>query len=248
MRAWVTTRHSLAVEGGLVVALYLAYNGVRGLVANDEGTAVAHARTIASLERSLHVFGERSIQHAAQRVPGLIGSLDFAYLSLHLAVTAGVLLWLHRRHPDVFPFVRTTLLVASGLALVGFTVFPTAPPRLAALGIADTISGGHVSLSHGAATSFYNPYAAVPSMHIGYALTIGTTVLRHARSVVVRALGAVYPVAVLFVVVATGNHFFFDASAGAIVVLLSAGAAALIGRAEPRAGHAPRFRQLAAAH
>jgi hypothetical protein len=220
LRGWMTVRHSLAVEAGLAVALYLAYDGVRGLVSNDEGAAVAHARHVASLERSLHA------------VPGLIGSLNLAYLSLHLAVTGAMLLWLHRRRPDVFPFVRTTLLLASGLALIGFTVFPTAPPRLAALGIVDT-SGRHLSLNHGLSTSFYNPYAAVPSMHIGYALAVGATVARQARALVVRVLGAVYPLAVLFIVVATGNHFFFDAAAGALTVTLAAAAAFLIGRGAP---------------
>jgi hypothetical protein len=63
--------------------------------------------------------------------------------------------------------VRTALLLASGLALVGFLAFPTAPPRLAALGIADTISGGDVDLNHGLVSSLYNPFAAVPSMHVG---------------------------------------------------------------------------------
>ena len=129
--SWLTRRHSVGVEAALVVALYLAYDGTRGLAANDADVAVAHARTVASLERTAHVFVEGTIQRAAEAVPGLIGSLDLAYVTLHLAVTGGMLLWLHRRRPNVFPFVRTTLLVASGLALIGFMVFPTAPPRLA---------------------------------------------------------------------------------------------------------------------
>ena len=176
--SWLTRRHSLGVEAALVVALYLAYDVARGLAANDADVAVAHARTVASLERTAHVFVEGTIQRAAQAVPGLIGSLDLAYVSLHLAVTGSVLLWLHRRRPNVFPFVRTTLLVASGLALIGFVVFPTAPPRLAALGITDTISGSHLNLNHGLISSLYNPYAAVPSMHIGYALVVGAVLLR----------------------------------------------------------------------
>jgi hypothetical protein len=60
-----------------------------------------------------------------------------------------VLIWLHRRHPDGFPFVRTALLLASGFALVGFLVYPTAPPRLAGVGIADTVSSHHVDLNRG---------------------------------------------------------------------------------------------------
>ena len=82
--------------------------------------------------------------------PGLLG---VSYLTLHLAVTAVVLLWLHRRRPTAFPFVRTTLLVASALAIVGFLAYPTAPPRLAGIGIADTASSGHVNLNHGLVSS-----------------------------------------------------------------------------------------------
>lgn len=229
--SWLTRRHSLGVEAALVVALYLAYDVARGLAANDADVAVAHARMVASLERTAHVFVEGTIQRAAQAVPGLIGSLDLAYVSLHLAVTGSVLLWLHRRRPNVFPFVRTTLLVASGLALIGFVVFPTAPPRLAALGIADTISGRHLNLTHGLVSSLYNPYAAVPSMHIGYALVVGVVLVRRGRAGIVRFLGAVYPVIVLFVVVATGNHFLFDAAAGAATAAFATAVAFCITRA-----------------
>jgi hypothetical protein len=160
--------------------------------------------------------------------------LGVAYLTLHLAVTAGVLLWLHQRRPAAFPFIRTTLLLASGLALVGFLVYPTVPPRLAGIGIADTVSNGHVNLNRGLVSSLYNPYAAVPSMHIGYALIVGAILLRHGRRPLVRALGALYPPFVLLVVVATGNHFFFDAAAGALVAVVAAAAAApLTRRAAP---------------
>src|SRR4029453_1081056 len=87
-------------------------------------------------------------------------------------VTSVVLLWLHQRRPKAFPFVRTTLLVASALALVGFLASPTPPPPPAGIGGADTVSNGYVNLNDGLVSSLYNPYAAVPSMHIGYALIV----------------------------------------------------------------------------
>src|SRR5262245_35401972 len=229
-REWLAARHSLGTEAFLVLALYATYESVRGLVADDSGAAVAHARTVASLERSLHVFVEGAVQHAAEAVPGLVGTLGAAYLTLHLTVTAAVLVWLHRRRPAALPFVRTTLPLASALALVGFIVFPTAPPRLAALGIADTVSSRHVDLNRGLVSSLYNPYAAVPSMHVGYALVVGASLLRQGRHVVTRALGVAYPVFVLLVVVATGNHFLFDAAAGAATAALAAGASVLFTR------------------
>jgi hypothetical protein len=158
--------------------------------------------------------------------------LGVCYLTLHLAVTAGVLVWFHQRRPAAFPLVRTTLLLASGIALVGFVVFPTAPPRLAGIGIADTVSGEHVDLNRGLVSSLYNPYAAVPSMHVGYALVVGAGVIRCVRRRVVRLAGALYPLFVLLVVVATGNHFFVDALAGAAVVVVAAGAALAFQRSE----------------
>jgi PAP2 superfamily len=162
-------------------------------VAGDAGVAVAHALTVASLERSLHLFVERDVQHAALAVPGLAETLGLAYLSLHLALTTALLLWLHQRRPAAFALVRTTLVFASALALVGFLAYPTAPPRLAAVHIVDTVSGRHVDLNRGLFSSLYNPYAAVPSLHIGYALVVGTSLVRYARRRLVRLLAALYP-------------------------------------------------------
>jgi hypothetical protein len=218
---WLSTRHSLPVELAMVIGVYAAYEATRGLVAGGAHVALRHAQDIVSLERSLHIFVEDSVQHAALAVPGLIGTLDFAYLTLHLSLTGAVLLWLHRRRADAYPFVRTTLLLATALAVVGYVVFPTAPPRLSGLGIADTISGGHVDLNAGLVSSLYNPFAAVPSMHIGYALIVGTSLARHAPRLIARLAGLAYPPFVLLVIVATGNHFLVDAAAGAAVAAVA---------------------------
>jgi len=230
LRSWLSMRHSLRSEAAVVLALYGLYELARGLVVGDTAEADRHAHRLVALERSLHVFVEANVQHAAHALPGLTGLLGIAYLTLHLAVTAGALLWFHQRRSAAFPFVRTTLLLASGLSLVGFLIYPTAPPRLAGIGIADTVSGGHIDLNSGLVSSLYNPYAAVPSMHIGYALIIAASLLRHGRHRLVRTLGALYPALVLLVVVATGNHFFFDAAAGALVAGLAAAAAAVLTR------------------
>jgi cytochrome bd-type quinol oxidase subunit 2 len=162
--SWLSVRHSLRTEAAASLTLYGLYELVRGLVVADAAVADTHAHRLVALERSLHLFVESNLQRAVQTLPGLTSLLGVAYLTLHLAVTVGVLLWLHRRRPDGFPFVRTALLLASGLALVGFLVYPTAPPRLAGVGIADTVSGRHVDLNRGLVSALYNPYAAVPSM------------------------------------------------------------------------------------
>jgi hypothetical protein len=218
---WLGERHSLAAELAVVLGLYALYETTRGLVVGDRASAVDHARQIAAVERALHVFGEAHVQAAAGAVPGLLGTLGAFYLTLHLTVTAAYLLWLHRRRPAAYPAVRTALLTASALALIGFVAFPTAPPRLAALGIADTVSHGHVDLNHGLVSALYNPYAAVPSMHIGYAVIVGVSLYLHGGHRSLRAVAFLYPALQLLVIVATGNHFFFDAASGAVVAALS---------------------------
>jgi PAP2 superfamily protein len=247
--SWLADRHSFAAESILVLGWYALYETSRGLVAGGAATAFHHARVIASAERWLHIFVEGSIQHAVRAAPGAIGTLGVLYLTLHLAVTSTYLVWLYRRRPEAFPYVRTTLLIASALALIGYVVFPTAPPRLAALGISDTISGGHVDLNHGLISSLYNPFAAVPSMHVGYATIVGASLVRHGARPALRAAGALYPILVLLVIVATGNHFLLDALAGVAVAAVAAGAALLlISPREPRARKSvPRVRVAAPA-
>jgi PAP2 superfamily len=237
LRRWLSVRHSLGLEAALVVTLYGGYELARGLVVGNTKEADRHAGQLVALERSLHLFVEGKVQHAADALPGLAGLLGVSYLTLHLAVTAIVLLWLHQRRPTAFPFVRTTLLVASAFALVGFLAYPTAPPRLAGIGIVDTVSNGHVNLNDGLVSSLYNPYAAVPSMHVGYALIVAISLLRYGGGRLVRTVGMLYPAFVLLVVVATGNHFFLDAAAGALVAALAIATAALLTR--PAVRNAP---------
>jgi hypothetical protein len=230
LRAWLSVRHPLHVEVAAVVGLYAAYEVARGLVVGDTSEADRHAHRVASIERTLHVFLETDVQRVARALPGLTGLLGGAYLTLHLAVTGAVLLWLHRRRPTVFPFARTALLLASMLALVGFVLYPTAPPRLAGVGIADTISSDRIDINHGLVSALYNPYAAVPSMHIAYALLVACSVLVATRRRLARAAALLYPPAVLFIVVATGNHFFLDAAAGAVIAAVAAAVAVVVTR------------------
>jgi hypothetical protein len=227
---WLAERHSLAVEAGVVVGLYALYETSRGVAAGNPAAAVHHAQMVASLEERLHVFVELRVQDVARAVPGVVGAAGFLYLTLHLTATTACLLWLHRRRPAAFPTVRTALLFASALAVVGYVVFPTAPPRLAALGIVDTISSAHVDLNHGLVSALYNPFAAVPSMHIGYAVIVGGSLFHYGAHRAVRVLGALYPALVLVVIVATGNHFVFDAAAGAAVAAVAAVSAATLAR------------------
>ena len=219
------------VEAMLLVALYLAGELARGVARGGKATADAHAAAIVRLERHLHVFDEATIQRSAAHVFGLPTFLGYAYVSVHLAGTAVLLVWVYRRRREFYAPLRNTLAIATALGVAGYALFPTAPPRLAGLGMTDTVSAAtSVHLDSSLISSLYNPYAAVPSMHIGFSLIVGISVARLARRPLVRVAGLFYPVFVLFVIVATGNHFFLDAAAGAVVALVALGATALAPR------------------
>ena len=208
------------IEAATAVALYGVYELVRGFGGEDWTAARLHTADIVGVERSLGIFWERGIQAASSSVPGLAIVLGVLYISLHFVVTIAFLVWVHRRRPDAFATVRTTLVVATGLALAGYLTFPAAPPRLAGLGFTDTVTkSAKVNLSSDLLGALYNPIAAVPSLHFGYALLVGAGLAMLAKRRWVRIAGAVYPFAMLYIIVATGNHFFVDAALGGAVVV-----------------------------
>jgi hypothetical protein len=234
--------HRGSIEVATLVALYAIYEIVRGQGHATVAVARQHTHWVVDLERGLHVFGERAVQHAVDTVPAVPTLLGVAYIVLHFVGTTGFLVWVYRSHRDRFPVVRNTIIAATGIALVLYVLFPVAPPRLAQLGFADTVShDAKVNLSSSLLSSLYNPFAAVPSLHFGYALLVGVTVATLARSRIVRLLAGIYPAVMLLVIVATGNHFFFDAAAGAVAI----GAGYLIASRFGYATRAPRRRPAA---
>jgi hypothetical protein len=207
------------IELAALAVLYGAYEVIRGFGTENWVAARAHTGDIVELERSLGLYVERDVQDLAGAIVGVPALLGLLYVALHFAGTAAVLVWVHQRRPHAFPFLRTTLIVSTALALVGYVLYPAAPPRLADLGFADTVSTHTgLNLSSDLLGSLYNPIAAVPSLHFGYALIVGVALAQLASRRWLRRVGAAYPAAMLLIIVATGNHFFFDAAAGALVV------------------------------
>jgi hypothetical protein len=221
VRSWFSRSHSGLHELGALALLYALYEVVRGVPSENVEAAMRHTTEIVDLEQSIGIYIERGVQGTFEALPVLPTVLGIAYVVLHFAGTTAALIWLHRRHPDRFPIVRTTLVVATALALVGYVLYPAAPPRLADLGFSDTVTAhAGINLSSDLLGALYNPFAAVPSLHFGYALIVGAALVTLASSRAVRVLGALYPVAMLLVIVATGNHFVFDAVLGGLVVLV----------------------------
>jgi membrane-associated phospholipid phosphatase len=152
-------------------------------------------------------------------------------------LTVGFLIWLYLARNEAYYFVRNMFMVAMGIALVGYVVYPTAPPRfMPEWGFQDTVTEWVGLQAANNANALYNPFAAVPSMHVAFALMIAVPALYVIRNRVIRAFFAVYPVLVTVTVVVTGNHWWFDAFLGALVAGVSALAASgALARARPDA-------------
>jgi PAP2 superfamily len=232
-QGWVDVLRQVALFG----AAYLAYRLVRGLVEGDANAAFAHARDVISLERTLHLFVEPSVQAWASGSRVLMDLSSWLYVNAQTTVTVGALVFLYLRHNRNFYFVRNMFMIAMAIALVGYTVFPTAPPRfMPEWGFIDSVSdftGVHVSHASTLASTLFNPYAAVPSMHVAFALMIGWPLARLSRRRIVKVLWLLYPFLMAFVIVATANHFIVDAMLGAVTAGLSAYGARWLGRARP---------------
>ncbi len=224
----------------LFVTAYLLYQLVRGLVNGGNGyKPFGDAIKIIDFERLLHVFVEPSIQAWTSSVDWLMDLAAWTYLNAHVVVTIGALTFIYLRRNDSFYFVRNTFMVAMAIALVGYALYPTAPPRLMpAWGFTDSISQflGTPHVDAGPAKALLNLYAAVPSMHVCFAVMIGVPMARLARSWPARLTWRAYPLLVTFVVVATGNHYLTDVVLGTLTAGASALAAQrLLARARPGA-------------
>jgi len=217
---------------------FVAYNGyqvVRGIADGRQEVALANGTHVIHLERSLGAFFEPSFQQAFLAHQWLIDAADWMYFNSHFVITTSFLVWLYLYRNESFNFVRNMFLVAMGLALVGYALFPTAPPRMfPGAGFTDTISAFTNTDQDSSFTSvLVNPYAAVPSMHIAFSLLIAIPAMNLVRTAWARGLWSAYPMVVFFVIVVTGNHFWLDAAAGAMVACLAAVTANQLARARP---------------
>jgi hypothetical protein len=198
--------------------------------------AIQNARDIVAVERKFGLYIEPSIQRWSLRQGPLDDILSWLYLNVQTTVTLGGMLWVYIRHNERYGFVRNMFFVAFLFACILYVVVPTAPPRLmpSDYGFHDSVadySGPRKFIWD----AFANPYAAMPSMHVGFALMIGLSIASLTRFRPLRAVWVAYPAVILFVVVATGNHFWLDAAAGAAVAAIGAAAAGALGRLRPAA-------------
>jgi membrane-associated phospholipid phosphatase len=191
----------------------------RWIFVGDLGEAKQHARWIFELEQDAGVAIEGSVQRALDS-GALSLLLSNLYLAAQLVVVPATLVWLYRRAPDVYRRLRNTVVATWLIAVPVFALFPVAPPRLADIGIADTVSQQASVELTGRSTIFYNQLAAVPSLHVGFAVAIGVALAVALQRRGARALALLWGPIVSLAVVATGNHYLFDIAAGLAVTAL----------------------------
>ena len=227
---WLDAIRQLA----LFAAAYYLYRVVRGLVDGQAGLAFENARALVDIERTLGLFFEPGLQAWTRAQDWLLVFANWMYVNSHFVITTTFLIWLYIARNHAYYYVRNMFMVAMGLALVLYVAFPTAPPRfMPEWGFTDTVASFVGEGAENSANVLYNPYAAVPSMHIAFALMIAVPGAALSRLAWTRAWWSAYPPLVLFVIVVTANHFWFDAAAGAAVACLAAISAHQLARVGP---------------
>jgi len=199
---------------GLFLLAYLLYSAARWVTVGDIDVAKANADWIMSLEHHLGVASEASVQHGL-RGTWMLWILNHLYLAAQLVVLPGSLLFLYRRSRPMYERLRNTILATWLISIPIYAAFPVAPPRLAGVGLVDTItSQTGFALNGKLTTSFYNELAAVPSLHVGFAVAIGIALAGALHNRVAKAVALMWGPVVALAVLATGNHYVFDIVAG----------------------------------
>jgi hypothetical protein len=211
-------------EIGLVAFAFLLYFLVRGSVVDRDAEALRNAVNIIEIEQHLGFFWERDLNAAVLDYGALIQFFNAVYFWLDFPVIVTIGLWLYFfGHRHEYTVARDALLASGAIALVVYHLFPVTPPRLLPVeyGFVDTLDEfTHISYQAQSTQPFVNPYAAVPSLHFGWAVLVGGVLFWTARNVWLRALAVLLPVGQLTSVLFTANHYVLDALAGLVVGLL----------------------------
>jgi len=224
-------------EGVLLASLYVAYSFTRTVGAQDVESARQRADDVLRLEGAVHLDIESRLNATVTDLAWLAVPMDYWYAVLHYVVTPVALVWLYLRQRSRYTRCRNAIVIASVLALIGYLLFPTAPPRLMGQPYLDTLAHyAHVGwwTEHASAPSglgeLTNELAAMPSLHVGWAVWVTWALYSHVRSTLGRAVLVSYPLLTTAVVVCTGNHWLLDCIVGILVVVAGIAVAGLIAR------------------
>lgn len=210
---------------GALLGLEQGYEVMRARIPQDTDLALMNAYRVLDLEWRYGFFIEERLERFFLHYQWIMNAVYAIYSFGHVGVTVGVLALIYIRHRDRFPFVRGLMMVTTGITLVVYYLYPTAPPRmLTQYGFVDPLIHTHIIASGGEQLDsyMYNPYAAMPSLHVGYALVVAWALLLAYRSPLIRVLAVLYPIAMAATVIISGNHWLLDV-AGAVVTVGLAG-------------------------
>ena len=211
-RGWSDLGRQLAIWFGFA----LVYQVVRGIVdQRPPEVAFQHGYRVFHIETG--VFSrlyELTLQNFVEQRHLLADAVSWTYWNSEFTVVGLAVLYVYLRRHEHFTRFRNSILIANVIGLVGYAVYPTAPPRMLGLGFVDSHRDGLVSF-------VANPYAAMPSLHAADALIVGVVLGSISRSLWAKGLWAAWPGWVWFAVMATGNHFWLDCVAGAVVALMA---------------------------
>ncbi|MDP9183537.1 MAG: phosphatase PAP2 family protein [Actinomycetota bacterium] len=211
--------------GAVVLGVFI-YFRVRGLTSANPDVALDHANDILAFEHGLGLDKEHAIQGLAHGATDpLVDLANWVYIWGHWPVIITVMVWLATRHRVVFLRLRNAMFVSGGIGLVIFALYPVAPPRLTMLGYIDTVTERSEAYRVLQPPAFVNPYAAMPSLHVGWDLLVGIAVVTAASGVLLRWIGCLMPLLMGAAVVLTANHYLIDGIAGAALALVGLGVA-----------------------
>jgi hypothetical protein len=211
-------------EGGLVLGFYYVYQTIRSIAnhGNVSTRAFANANRLVGWERTLHIFNEQRVQQFFLSARWFIKFLNVYYGTLHFIITAGLLIWIYHYRHAAYRRARNLLGATTALAIIGYWSFPLAPPRMQKWdGFVDTLDtiGGLWSYNSGYAKAVANPFAAMPSLHFGWALWCGLMFFTLTTRRWTRSMLVLYPLMTLTAIVVTANHYWLDAAGGAVIFL-----------------------------
>lgn len=213
-----------------VVAGIIIYFGVRGQTAASADVAREHAEQVLWLERRLGIQVEGWLQAPVEGSATLETAANWVYVWGHWPVIIVTLAWLLWKDRTVFVRLRNAMMISGGIGMVIFAFYPVMPPRLAGLGMVDTVTRSSEAYRVLQPPLFTNQYAAMPSLHSGWDLLVGMAIVAAASTVWVRAIGFILPMLMALAVVFTANHYILDVVAGVTLVLVAHQIALLIER------------------
>lgn len=217
----LVSRPNLLLELLAIRVGYSVYSHIRAAATGGREAAESHAHQVIAIEEALGIDIERWVNHAVVKAKWAEGFFDFYYTSFHFVVPLAILAVLYVRRPADYRWARASLAFATLLALLGFWLYPLAPPRLMpGLDYIDTVHGPQdlANPDYGPMTTITNQYAAMPSLHFGWSLWCGIVIVLLAPKLWMKLLGLLHPLFTVCAIVATANHWVLDAVGGALVV------------------------------